>query len=125
MRTKKLMKKLKIFSVSLIIIYLILLIPEPQPDEIKIAEGTQFIWNRDSLWHSLEDNFIRAQSVGCVKLNNQIGDNLSDFFNLLSYIEKVNLKPNDRIFDSLLNIVFQTAPLIGACPDSSLQDLSN
>ncbi len=121
MGTKKLMKKLKIFSVSLISIYLILLIPEPQPDEIKIAEGTQFIWNRDSLWHSLEDNFVRAQSVGCVKLNNLIGDNLSDFFNLLSYIEKVDLKPNDRIFDSLLNIVFQTAPLIGACPDSSMQ----
>jgi hypothetical protein len=103
----------------LIIIYLILLIPEPQPDEIKIAEGTQFIWNRDSLWHSLEANFVRAQSVGCLKLNNQIGDNLKDLSDILSYIEKVDLKPNDRIFDSLLNIVFQTAPLIGACADSA------
>lgn len=115
------MKKLKLVFVLLIIIFLILLIPESQTDEIKIAEGTQFIWNRDSLWHSLEDNFVKAKSVGCVRLNNQIGKNLKDFSNLLEYLEKVNLKPNDRTFDSLLNIVFQTAPLIGACPDSSIQ----
>ncbi len=113
------MKKLKLISASLIIIYLLLLIPEPQPDEIKVAEGTQFIWDRDSIWHSLEDNFVKAQSVGCSKLNYQIGDNLNDFYNLLSYIEKENLKQNDRIYDSLLNLFFQTAPLIGACPDSS------
>jgi hypothetical protein len=55
------MKKLKLVFVLLIIIFLILLIPESQTDEIKIAEGTQFIWNRDSLWHSLEDNFVNAQ----------------------------------------------------------------
>ena len=115
------MNKLKLFSISLIIIYLILLIPEPQPDEIKIAEGTQFIWNRDSLWHSLEEHFIRAQSIGCAKLNNQIGENLKDLSDILSYIDKLSLEPNDEIFDSLLNIVFQTAPLIGACPDSATQ----
>lgn len=115
------MKKLKLFLASLIVIYLLLLIPEPQPDEIKVAERTQFIWDRDSIWHSLEDNFVKAKSVGCTKLNYQIGDNLNDFYNLLSYIEKVNLKPNDRTFDSLLNLIFQSAPLIGACLDSSIQ----
>ncbi len=113
------MKKLKLLSASLIIIYFILLIPEPKADEIRVADRTQFIWDRDSIWHSLEDNFVKAQSVGCTKLNYQIGDNLNDFYSLLSYIEKENLKPNDRIFDSLLNLIFQTAPLIGACPDSS------
>jgi hypothetical protein len=115
------MKKLKLISTSLIIIYLILLIPEPQPDEIKVAKRTQFIWNRDSVWHALESNFIEAKEVGCPDLSRQIGDRLIEFSEVVERIRNQDLTPDNKIFESLMNLVFQTAPLIGACPDSSLR----
>ncbi len=115
------MKKLKLISASLIIIYLILLIPEPQPNEIIVADRTQFIWNRDSVWHALESNFIEVKEVGCTDLSNQIGGGLLEFTEVLERIKNKDLTPDNKIFESLMNVVFQTAPLIGACPDSSLR----
>jgi len=113
------MKKIKYATVMVIVIYLLLLIPEPQPDKIAAAKHTQFVWNKDSVWHSLEDYFVKAKNIGCFELKNQIGESLIYFSNLLSTAEKGNLKSDNKIFDSLLSIVFQTAPLFGACPDYS------
>ncbi|HEX9252935.1 MAG TPA: YiiX/YebB-like N1pC/P60 family cysteine hydrolase [Ignavibacteriaceae bacterium] len=114
------MKKLKLLFAAVIIIYLILLIPEPHSDKIEAAQKTQFVWDRDSIWHSLEDSFVKAKQLRCAKLSNQIWKDLLHFSNTLSSIEKINnLEPDNTIFDSLLNNVFQYAPLIGACPDSS------
>ena len=113
------MKKLKLAAIAMIVIYLVLLIPEPQPDKIEVAKRTQFVWNKDSLWHSLEHYFVKAKDIGCNNLNGQIGQKFISFSNILKYIENVDMKPEAQIFDSLLSLVFQTAPLIGACPDSS------
>jgi hypothetical protein len=113
------MKKLKTIFFVLTVFYLILLIPESQSDKIKVANRSMFIWDKDSLWHLLEDNFVKAKEIGCDNLNNQIGERLIDFSNTLNLIEKSELKPDDQMFDSLLSIIFQTAPLIGACTDSS------
>lgn len=113
------MKKIKIAALTVILTYLILLIPESQPDKLSVAKHTQFVWDKDSVWHSLEDYFVQAKNIGCFELKNQIGERLIHFSNLLSLAEKGNLKSDDKLFDSLLSIVFQTAPLIGACPDSA------
>jgi hypothetical protein len=115
------MKKLKTIFFVLTIFYLILLIPESQSDKIEVAKRTMFIWDKDSLWHLLEDNFVKAKVIGCKNLNNQIGERLIDFSNKLNLIEKSELNPDAQMFDSLLNIIFQTAPLIGACTDSSVR----
>ena len=114
-----LMKKIKIAALAVIVTYLILLIPESQQDKIEVAKHTQFVWNKDSLWQSLEIKFTDAKKNGCSNTSDQIGEKLIDFSNILKFIEDDKLSPEDKILDSLLSIVFQTAPLIGACPDSA------
>ena len=114
-----LIKKIKIAVLAVIVIYLILLIPESQQDKIEVAKHTQFVWNKDSLWQSLEITFTNAKKNGCNNTKDHIGEKLIDFSNILKFIEDENLNPEDNILDSLLSIVFQTAPLIGACPDSA------
>jgi len=113
------MKKLKIISVVIIIIYLILLIPELGQNEIEVAQQTQFVWDSDSLWNFLEKSFTDADKSGCDSLSVKIGSMLNEFSKVLDSAEKQNLKPDDKIFESLLNTIFYTAPLIAACPDSS------
>lgn len=113
------MNKIRIALVTLIALYLILLIPEPALDNIKIAQRTQFVWGRDSVWHSLEEHFIKAKESGCNNISNQIGDRLIELTETLEHIKKQDFAPDDKIFESLMEIIFQTAPLIGACPDSS------
>ena len=113
------MKKLIFALGAIIIIYLILLIPESGPHKIEVAQRTQFVWNRDSLWHALEKRFTAVRKSGCDNLSGQIRDMLNVFNKELDSAGKRKLNPDDKTFESLLNIVFQTAPLIGACPDSS------
>jgi len=113
------MKKFKIAALAVTVIYLILLIPESQSDKIEVARHTQFVWNKDSLWQSLEIAFTDAIKNGCNNTKDHIGEKLIDFSNILKFIEDENLNPKDKLLDSLLSIVFQTAPLIGACPDSA------
>jgi hypothetical protein len=113
------MKKLKFTAAAIIIIYLILLIPESGPNKIEVAQRTQFLWNRDSLWHTLEKHFTIARQSGCDNLSGQISGLLNKFTKELDSTGKQNLNPDDKMFDNLLNIIFQTAPLVGACPDSS------
>ena len=119
MTSKIIMNRLKTIFFALVLFYLILLIPECQPDKIDVADRSMFIWNKDSLWHLLEDNFVKAKEIGCEKLKIQIWEKLIDLSNTLNIVEKSELNPDNKIFDSLLNTMFQIAPLIGACTDSS------
>lgn len=119
MNSKIIIKRLKIIFFMVTLLYLILLIPESRPDNIVVAKRSMFIWDKDSLWHLLEHNFVKAKEIGCNNLKNQIEEELIDLSNTLNVLEKSELKPDDQLFDSLLNITFQTAPLIGACIESS------
>lgn len=113
------MKKIKIISLAFIIIYLILLIPLPEEDNIEVAQRSQFEWKQDSLWYSLEKEFTTVRETGCANSAQKINTMLNSFSNLLESSEKKNLNPDDEIFDRIQNLLFQTAPLIGACPDSA------
>ena len=81
-----LMKKFKIAVLAVTVIYLILLIPESQSDKIEVAKHTQFVWNKDSLWQSLEIAFTDAIKNGCNNTKDHIGEKLIDFSNILKRI---------------------------------------
>ena len=78
------MKKLKLAAIAVILVYLILLIPESQQDKIEVAKHTQFVWNKDSLWQSLEITFTNAKKNGCNNTKDHLGEKLIDFSNILS-----------------------------------------
>ena len=82
-----LMKKIKIAALAIILIYIILLIPESQQDKIKVAKHTQFVWNKDSLWQSLEITFTDAKKNGCNNTKDQIREKLNNFLNFIKFIK--------------------------------------
>ncbi len=109
---------IRIFSVSfitLVVLYLLLLIPEQSLPVPKRIQNEQFLWNQDSLWFALEKRFIEAKQTGCEKLTNRINESLSSTYTLLEAIHSDSL-PHDAIqFSILENKMFGLAPLIGAC----------
>lgn len=113
------MKKIKWAIIIISIVYAVLLIPESDPEEIKLAEHKQFVWDRDSLWHSLEEQFLLARGYDHKDLSKETNNLLNQLENNIHKIESQQLSPNDKLFENLLTTVFHTAPLVGASPDSS------
>ena len=113
------MKKLKIYLLFLTIIYLLLIIPIPSGGELNLAGAEQFIWNKDSLWNLLENNFDKYRNTDCINLENQIDSSLEQLNSRLTNISSGQYDPINLVFEKLLHDIFYTAPLIGACPDSS------
>lgn len=113
------MKKLKLTIIGFVIVYLILMIPESEPDSIEVAGRAQFIWNRDEIWNKLERDFAAARESSCDSLSWQISDMLNEFSFILDSLERWKPDPDDKIFEKVLDAAFLSAPLIGACPDSS------
>ena len=113
----KIKKYLKYFLIIpfIVLAYLILLIPT-ESDPV-IAEGDQkpFIWNKDSLWNSLEKDFIIARKSGCDKIKYRIDSLLADSEKLLNEISVAGLNPTDQKFILLEENIFKIAPLIPVC----------
>jgi len=74
--------KTSILIFSLIVLYLLLLIPTDTNPLIPEGNKKPFIWNRDSLWKNLESEFIRAGLDGCDKIKNRVDS-------LFTYSEKI------------------------------------
>jgi len=114
-RKKIKFRKTLIFISSLIIIYLLLLIPF-EPDTI-IPAGIKkpFIWNQDTVWQNLEKKFLAAQSVGCEEVKFAIDSLFNKSNAILKEISVDKPGPSDQRFRLLENNIFNTAPLIPAC----------
>ena len=100
---------------SLLFFYLILLIPTENVITPKLAAKKQFVWDRDSLWRSLENEFLRAKSLGCDKLENQITQGVAQINFLLNEISLKKTDPNEPVYEQLEHAMFATAALIGGC----------
>ncbi|MDP2037314.1 MAG: YiiX/YebB-like N1pC/P60 family cysteine hydrolase, partial [Ignavibacteria bacterium] len=107
-------KILYIFG-TLLLFYLILLIPTESVITPKLAAKKQFIWDRDSLWRSLENEYVKSKSLGCEKLESQIFRNFAFINSLSDEITNQKLEPSDPLFDDIGQVMFATAALIGGC----------
>lgn len=112
------MKKIKFALLSVILLYLILLIPDKQNENIQAAGHTQFVWDRDSLWFALENQFDAAKQIDSGDLSAAIGKGLTEISAKLDSIQDLDLYPNSILFEHLNNSVFHLAPMIGAETDS-------
>lgn len=104
-----------ILILSVVLLYLLLLIPlnnnQPTAEENK----TPFSWSRDSLWKSLELKFISANAGGCDKIKFTVDSLIKDSELLLKEISADILNPSDEKFITLENNIFNIAPLIPVC----------
>jgi len=110
-------KTLKIFLPSVLIVYLFLLIPDSEYIELGGPVSGQFIWNRDSMWSALENNFVEAKSADCTKLAKPVAEAMRTAHLFLDEIEKNELQPQDERLSRLENHIFRLTPLAGACPE--------
>jgi len=100
---------------SLVVIYLVLLIPADSNSLIQEGNKSPFAWNQDSLWKSLELKFISAKIEGCDKVKFAVDSLFKNSEILLSEISSDLLDPLNERFLLLENNIFRIAPFIPVC----------
>ncbi|WP_370477247.1 YiiX/YebB-like N1pC/P60 family cysteine hydrolase [Tamlana flava] len=109
------MKKLRLFFITLIALYLILLIPFTKDNnEIYNASKTPFNWNQDALWVSLEKSFQRAKEMQSFKLDSLVEKLTIETDVFFSDLENTVHNPDDTIYGLIEKSFFKIAPLIAA-----------
>lgn len=109
--------KIKIFIVSTILLYLILLIPLADSTEIIEGKKSPFIWNQDKFWEKLEADFNAARNVSCDKVKQKIDSMLVESEQILNDISISSLGPTDKKFRILEDNIFNVATCIPTCSE--------
>ena len=109
------MKKIYLIVKILVVFYVLLLIPLPQPkNELHVVSKTPFTWNQDSLWKSLENTFQKAKHLPAKKLDSIVEKICGDANLLLAKYKDTIYGPDNKIYDSIETKFFSVAPLIAA-----------
>jgi hypothetical protein len=107
---------LSIILVSLAVLYLLLLIPDPAPAIPRGAGKPVFLWKLDTFWSELEKQFVKARAEGCQNISERSKQALAESGRLLDDLALKPLAPEHSSFVALETNLFQLAPLVGACP---------
>ena len=108
----------KLFGVILLMLvtlYLLLLIPSGDKTPPKMADKQPFAWSQDSLWESLEKEFIAAKEMDCLENLEKIDTAMTAIHQFLDEITQDTLAPDAVQFALLERQFFQLGPQIGAC----------
>lgn len=98
------------------LLYVLLLIPEPEPSIPTTAENHPFYWNRDAYWSELGHRFTDARAAGCAGLSSTITAGLSSMDSLASHLRNDTLWPDAPVFSALEQKLFILGTQLGACP---------
>ncbi len=99
--------------VGFLVVYALLMIPGSSEINIERAGNSQpFIWNQDSRWETLESKFSQARSSAVSE--EQLINGTLEINELINQLEARNFKPSESLLDSLLNRLFDLAPLVAA-----------
>jgi len=102
--------------ISILAIYLILLIPGPEPPTGKGSQKEAFAWNRDDTWLEFEKRFLEYKRLGCEFLAPQIKSSLDRNHRLLDSISTMPIGPESPLLLRLEDGIFSSAVMIAACP---------
>jgi hypothetical protein len=107
--------KVLILIISVLVLYLLLLIPTETRPSISRGDKKPFVWNRDSVWKNLEAEFWEARLHGCDSIKFTIDSLIKNSEFLLDEISEDTLGPSNEKFALLENDIFKIAPLIPTC----------
>ncbi|WP_166960328.1 YiiX/YebB-like N1pC/P60 family cysteine hydrolase [Yeosuana marina] len=114
------MKKIYIFLLVILGLYVLLLIPFPSNEKnIQKATHNPFIWNQDSLWEGLEIRFQEAKRIPSIELDSIVNDLSYNADALLNTLENTISKPDDSLYSLIETNFFNITPLIAAQPKKS------
>ena len=108
----------------LILLYVLLLIPESEVTLSESPTGNPFVWNRDSVWASLETLFKNARQSGCESSAVSADSLMHSVRDYIDKIKRDGLHPASREVDSLEYAMFHLAAVVAACPDRLPQYLT-
>ncbi|PKL82671.1 MAG: hypothetical protein CVV24_08890 [Ignavibacteriae bacterium HGW-Ignavibacteriae-3] len=109
------MKRVVAIILSVILLLFVVLLIPAEPDyQPELAGSKQFLWNRDSLWNSLESLYVKNKTLSGSQLEESVKQSLGELEKDVLLIEKNPKLPGDGIFHRIENKLFSTAALIGA-----------
>ena len=85
-------------AILLGILYLVLLIPAPEPAPNRNAGRQPFAWNQDEFWEELESRFVQARTAGCDALAGNVAGDHARISQTLDEISQRPLPPEDSRF---------------------------
>lgn len=109
-------KKIIIPLISVAVIYLVLLIPIPEPTPDRGSERNPFTWNQDQVWLEFEKRFLEFRALGCDSLGPLIELSLARNIGMLDSLSAVPVPPDSPILKQLEESAFSSAIMIAACP---------
>lgn len=102
----------------LALLYCLLLIPSPHPatPANRSTGMTNFVWNQDKLWRSLEEQMIVARQLPPAKLRSEADVLFTSIETFLSTLEQKQQSPDASIFREVENSLFRLAAVVSAQP---------
>ncbi|MDL1891913.1 hypothetical protein FBQ87_03345 [Sphingobacteriales bacterium CHB3] len=97
-------------------VYLVLLIPDPEPAPPKPAARKAFAWNQDQYWSALESSYVAARQFGCENLDSLIQQGIGQSVSLTNALHVAAYPAEDTLFDAIERNIFTLAPMVAACP---------
>jgi hypothetical protein len=104
-----------VLPVVAVLIYAVLLIPEPT----RISAGAgriPFEWKRDAFWKELEQRFAATRNAGCDGAAAKIARTLEGLRASNARLQESALEAGDALFATIETNLFESAPLVAACP---------
>lgn len=112
-------KVIKRIFIVLVSLYLVLLIPDcNEKKPVIVPDAPAFIWNKDTLWNQLEQNFAYALSLSTDSLQQLVVSSREIAENRINRLQDSVLPFDAPEFDSLLNDFLKVSPFVAASPDS-------
>lgn len=99
-------KKLLQLTVLLVVLYAVLLIPDRQKTFVAHTNEIPFVWNRDSLWRSLEKTFVEAKAMNSSELDSIVQQFHQDLEKQLYALQQSQAEPTDERWQWLLHNFF-------------------
>ncbi|MBX2990845.1 MAG: hypothetical protein KF749_06700 [Bacteroidetes bacterium] len=110
------LKRLAAFITTIAAVYLVLLIPDPEPAPPKPAARKAFAWNQDHYWSALESSYVAARKLGCENLDSLIHAGIGQSSSVTNTLHETALPAEDTLLDAIERNIFTLAPMVAACP---------
>jgi len=105
-------------SISLILAFLLLLIPDPAKNQYRKGDKETFAWDRDFYWSELEARFVNAKKYGCEYLQDSINIVLEEFEFKIQILKSTPTSSDSFNLQHIEQNLFDISVLLGGCPDS-------
>ena len=109
---------------ALLVLYALLLIPEPGPPLPKGAGKQPFRWDRDAFWKELETKLQAARSLSQEERRAQFDVALKRVQQAVAAIAVTNLLPSAPAFEAVESSFFELAPVAAVNPERLADVLS-